>query len=287
MAIGFIGAGKVGFSMGKFFMQGGVPVTGYYSRRQESAQEAASFTNTKAYAELEELVQDSDALFLTVPDGEITKVFLALSGLDIKGKQICHCSGAMTAGEAFPGIGSTGAYGYSIHPLFPISSKYETYRELTDAFFCMEGEGPHLSRWEALFRSLGTEAQTVPAEGKARYHAACAAASNLVCALAEFSLEIMEGCGFRREEALQALTPLMRSNLEHILQKGPEEALTGPVERCDVFTVQKHMHCLPEGAGKELYRAASLKLLGMARRRHPERDWPAMEAVLQNEKEMD
>ena len=68
MAIGFIGAGKVGFSMGKFFMQGGVPVTGYYSRRQESAQEAASFTNTKAYAELEELVQDSDALFLTVPD---------------------------------------------------------------------------------------------------------------------------------------------------------------------------------------------------------------------------
>lgn len=287
MAIGFIGAGKVGFSLGKFFVQGGVPVTGYYSRRQESAEEAALFTGTKPYAEMNELVQDSDALFLTVPDGEITNVFFALSGLDIKGKQICHCSGAMTAGEAFPGIGKTGAYGYSIHPLFPISSKHEAYRELADAFFCMEGEGPHLPQWEGLFRSLGAKVQAVPAEGKVRYHAACAAASNLVCALAELSLEMLEGCGFNREGALQALAPLMRSNLEHILRKGPAEALTGPVERCDVFTVRKHMRCLPEGTEKELYRAASQKLVEMARRRHPERDWPAMEAVLQNKKEMD
>lgn len=41
MKIGFIGAGKVGFSLGKFFVQGGVPVTGYYSRRRDSAEEAA------------------------------------------------------------------------------------------------------------------------------------------------------------------------------------------------------------------------------------------------------
>lgn len=32
MKIGFIGAGKVGFSLGMFFVQGGISVTGYYSR---------------------------------------------------------------------------------------------------------------------------------------------------------------------------------------------------------------------------------------------------------------
>ena len=43
MKIGFIGAGKVGFSLGQFFVQGGLPVTGYYSRHRGSAQEAAAF----------------------------------------------------------------------------------------------------------------------------------------------------------------------------------------------------------------------------------------------------
>ena len=107
MRIGLIGAGKVGFSLGKFFVQGGVPVTGYWSRHRESMREAALFTGTKQYDALEALVQDSDALFLTVPDGVISSVFQTLKEFDISEKQICHCSGAMTAGEAFPGIGQT------------------------------------------------------------------------------------------------------------------------------------------------------------------------------------
>ena len=49
MKIGFIGAGKVGFSLGRFFVQGGIPVTGYYSRHRESAVEAAAFTGTEQY----------------------------------------------------------------------------------------------------------------------------------------------------------------------------------------------------------------------------------------------
>ncbi|MGM9607240.1 MAG: NAD(P)-binding domain-containing protein [Oscillospiraceae bacterium] len=142
MKIGFIGAGKVGFTLGKFFAQGGIPVTGYWSRNPESAQEAAFFTGSRQYDSPEALVQDSDALFLTVPDSAITPVFQDLGAFEISEKQICHCSGAMTAGEAFPGIGQTGAYGYSIHPLFPVSSKYEAYRELTGAFFAWKATAP-------------------------------------------------------------------------------------------------------------------------------------------------
>ena len=42
--IGFIGAGKVGVSLGKFFREGGLTVTGYYNRHREAAQAAADFT---------------------------------------------------------------------------------------------------------------------------------------------------------------------------------------------------------------------------------------------------
>lgn len=283
MKIGLIGAGKVGFSLGKFFSRGGVPVTGYWSRRRESAQEAAAFTGTKAYQQPAQLIQDSDALFLTVPDGAISAVFCSLKEFEISGKQICHCSGAMSAGEAFPGIEQTGAWGYSIHPLFPISSKLESYRELPDAFFCLEGNGPHLNDWERLLRGLGARVQRISGGDKARYHAACAIASNLVCALVGESLELLEGCGFSPQGALEALTPLMRSNLEHIAACGPVQALTGPVERGDAATVQKHLDCLNSPQERELYRAASQKLVELARRKNPERDYEALEQILKSQ----
>lgn len=110
-------------------------MTGYYSRHIESAKTAADFTGTHCYEKLEDLISDSDAIFITVPDGVITDIFKELRKFDIKGKQICHCSGSISAEEAFPGIRDTGAMACSIHPLFPISDKFTTYTELTDAFF--------------------------------------------------------------------------------------------------------------------------------------------------------
>ena len=49
MKIGFIGAGKVGFTLGRYFSMDGIDVTGYYSRTSRSAMEAAEFTGTRFY----------------------------------------------------------------------------------------------------------------------------------------------------------------------------------------------------------------------------------------------
>ena len=144
MKIGYIGAGKVGFTLGKYFAEHGITLTGYYSRQREHAAQAAQFTGSNCYEDVDRLVKDSDAIFVTVVDGQITQVYNTLKNLDISDKYICHCSGAMTAKEAFPDISQTGAFGYSIHPLFPVSDKLTTYQKLADAFFCIEGDGKHL-----------------------------------------------------------------------------------------------------------------------------------------------
>ena len=178
MKIGFLGAGKVGFSLGKWFVQGGIPVTGYHSRHRESAQEAAAWTGTRCFPTAEALVTASDAIFFTVPDGAIPTVYQGLGDLDLTGKQLCHCSGARTAREGFPGPGHPGASYYSIHPLFPVSGKYSAWRELSGAFFCLEGEGPHLPWWEETLTALGAQVRRIPSGEKAAYHAACAMASN-------------------------------------------------------------------------------------------------------------
>lgn len=75
MKFGFIGAGKVGFSLGKYLADNEMEVVGYYSEFKEDALEASKFTKSSVYKNIEDLVRDSDVLFLTVPDGAIEKVW--------------------------------------------------------------------------------------------------------------------------------------------------------------------------------------------------------------------
>lgn len=280
LKIGFIGAGKVGFSLGKFFTERQVHVTGYYSRHKESAQEAAHFTGTSCYDELSELITDTDAIFLTVPDGVISQVFGELMKYDITDKMICHCSGALSARDAFPGIESTGATGYSIHPLFPVSSKLNSYREMSDAFFCLEGDAKGIGIWQILLEYCGVKTKVIGEKDKVKYHCGCAVASNLVCALIYESISLLSDCGFTKEEALEALSPLITSNTEHIVSDGPVRALTGPVERGDIATIEKHLKCFSDSTELELYRNASKVLIDAAREKNPMRDYGQLEHVL-------
>lgn len=115
MRIGFVGAGKVGFTLGKYMSERNVCVSGYYSRSEESARQASLFTHTKYYETLEDLIESSDALFLTVPDGAIKDVWNSIKRYSLTDKFICHCSGVETS-AVFSEIDQMGAFGYSIHP---------------------------------------------------------------------------------------------------------------------------------------------------------------------------
>ena len=192
MQIGFIGAGKVGFSLGRYFAENGLTVSGYYSRDIQSRTEAAKFTGSAVYDELSELLENSDTVFITVPDNSIREVYEQIRDIGIAGKQICHCSGAMSALEAFPDIARYGASGCSIHPLFPVSSKYDSFRELRNAFFCIEGSEAHVMQWKKIFEEIGNPVRVISGNNKCEYHAACVVSSNLVRALAEEIIQLLK-----------------------------------------------------------------------------------------------
>ena len=141
--IGFVGAGKAGFTLGKYMTESNIHVSGYYSRRKESAMEAAKFTCTKYFDTIEEILASSDALFLTVPDGALETVWNSLKQYPLTGKCICHCSGAMSS-AVFSGIDQMGAFGYSIHPLFAIHDRLQSYREISQSYFTIEGSTEYL-----------------------------------------------------------------------------------------------------------------------------------------------
>ena len=80
--------------------------------------------------------------------------------------------------------------------------------------------------------------------------------------------------------ALGAITPLVRANMEHIIEHGPAGALTGPIERNDATTVASHLQCFDAPEERELYRYASLKLVEVAQKKHPEADYATMRETL-------
>lgn len=282
MKTGFIGAGKVGFTLGKFFSEKGVKVTGYASRNTSSAKEAAQFTSSRYFLEMGDLIQESDVLFLTVPDAAITPVWDQVRQYPIRGKYICHCSGARSAEDAFPGIQQTGAYEYSVHPLFAVSDAYTAYQKIPDVFFTIEGNTAHLGKMMEFLKNAGLQVQVIDPSCKTKYHAAASVASNLVIGLLDMSLSMLEECGFSREAALGALTPLVRGNVEHVLTDGPAASLTGPVERGDTETVNKHLNCLDTPSDRALYSLLSERLIPLAKAKHPERSYRPLEELLRS-----
>lgn len=284
MRIGFIGAGKAGISLGRFLRAIGLTVSGYLSRSRFSAEKGASLTDSAVFDSFEDALKQSDILFLTVPDTELKPTFGLLSRLNLNGKTLCHASGVLSTAEVFPGIRELGARGCSLHPLYPIHDTETAWRSLGNAFFTVEGDAELQTFWISLLGSAGVRVRPIGAADKKRYHAAAAAASNLSCALAGLSLGLMERCGFSETDALEALAPLMRANLENILTKGPVGALTGPVERNDVQTVRSHLTAIEDEDERALYRSASRLLLKLASGRHPERSCAAMKTLLSEDR---
>lgn len=281
MEIGFIGAGKVGFSLGRMFVEKGLSVTGYFSRNPESAGKAAEFTGTRHFDDIHSLMEACDVLFLTVPDDAIASVWEEVRSFRPAGKIICHCSGSVSS-TVFNGIEECGAFGYSVHPLLAVSDRYESFRELPKALFTIEGAKEHLNDISSLLSACGCRFQIIDASDKVRYHAAAVLASNLMVGLADCAFRLLQECGFSEEASRDALAPLMTGNLRSVLDKGPAGALTGPIERNDVQTVKKHLDALASGDPEilEVYRVLSVRTEKVAERKHPDRDASKMRDIL-------
>lgn len=290
MKIGIIGAGKVGVTLGLYLTEHEIPVTGYYSRTYEHAVEAAEHTQTKAYQNITELLKASDTLFITTPDGEISKVWDCIAGEKLSKKIICHFSGSLSS-NVFSGIGAAGAFGCSIHPMYAFSDKFTAYRQFHTACLTMEGHPKALDAMSALFgERLGHRIYTVKSEDKIKYHAAAAFASNYMAALFQASMDLLESCGFSKDAGKELLSPIIKSNVETMLKVGTKNALTGPIERNDIETVAKHLDALSldeedEGlhhgnAEEWIYRSLGLKLLEIAKEKHPESDYSKIEKML-------
>ncbi|MBO6162088.1 MAG: DUF2520 domain-containing protein, partial [Eubacterium sp.] len=143
----------------------------------------------------------------------------------------------------------------------------------------------YLEFWVNALQAMGLSARPITAENKVRYHASAVMASNLVCGLYVAATEELVKCGFSPEDAEKALKGLFLNNAMGITERGVTAQLTGPAERGDVTTVRKHLSVL-EGDQRVIYTELSRKVLEIAEKKNPDRDYDGLRTLL-NETRME
>lgn len=293
--IGFIGAGKVGVSLGRYLFEDcpNARLCGYYSRSIESSNYAAKITNSAQFNNLEKLVEKCNILIITTSDDAIAEVWKELSNFKIQNKTVCHCSGSLSS-EIFFDKSSKGCFVCSIHPLKAINSKEKSYKDLSNSYFTLEGDLEAISIMKVFLEQKKNPYKIMNSLDKTRYHIASVFMSNLVIGMGNISAKLLSEYGFSKEESLEALNSLTTGNIDKMFEVGLEGALTGPIERCDKETIKNHIKSLSDKEVsavdvdslkriEKIYKLLSLDVLEVAKNKYPDRDYFIIEKILKGD----
>ncbi|MFZ5644940.1 MAG: Rossmann-like and DUF2520 domain-containing protein [Bacillota bacterium] len=243
--IAIIGAGKVGSALAILLNDRGHTICGVASRTLKSAENLASRVGSEAFEKPEDAVQGADLVFITTPDREIENVsrYLADRGAVVKGTIIAHTSGAHSS-DYLAGVRENGGLAVSIHPLQSFADVATAMENLPGSYFALEGDPEAMPLARRVVEDLKGKAFYIEAKDKALYHAAACIASNYLVSIMHFSTGLYEKFGLTRKEAYEALLPLIQGTINNIEKVGPVLALTGPVARGDITTIEGHLPAL-------------------------------------------
>jgi len=219
---------------------------------------------TRAHGPLPEELE-ARTVILAVPDGAIAELAasLAAAGCLQPDAVLLHLSGALDASPlraACPGHPAASA-----HPLQTFVGDGQVRRPFP---WVLEGDAAAVVAATALTSILGCPSVELPAADRARYHAAATVASNLLVALADLASRQAALAGVPADQLPALFTPLMHTTLDNLARRGAADALTGPVARGDVRTVQAHLEALADTPDdRRCYQHLSRPLVDLAEQR--------------------
>jgi predicted short-subunit dehydrogenase-like oxidoreductase (DUF2520 family) len=280
--IGFVGAGRVGTALGIVLRRAGWPVTAVASRdpaRRETF--VALVPGAKGFEAPQAVVDESDLLFVTVPDDAIAHVAARIRLYS--GQAIVHTSGALPAAVLAPAM-AAGTEAGSFHPLVAFADLDLALAALHGATVAIEGDEGLLPLLSDLAVAAGARPVRVTAAGKAAHHAAAVMAAGGLVAVLDAVAELGGSAGLLGDDRLGAYLGLAGQALEHAERLGTSQALTGPIVRGDVGTVRLHLDALRRVAPDvvPLYVALSRRAVAIAQARGelgPERTTELLELL--------
>jgi predicted short-subunit dehydrogenase-like oxidoreductase (DUF2520 family) len=229
LGVAIVGAGRLGSALAGALRAAGVDVEGPLGR---------------------DALPQARVTLLCVPDQEIAGAATRLGELwgrepsatsvdgtgrgEVRGARLIgHVSGA----TPLTALAGAGADAFGLHPLqtFAGGEGPEAFDGIGAA---VAGTSPAAL---AVARDLATRLGMAPIEisdgERAAYHAAASIASNFLVALQAAAERVAGAAGIEPSDARALLAPLVRSTVDNWAERGPAEALTGPVARGDHATV--------------------------------------------------
>ena len=263
MTIGFIGAGRVGTGLATGFSQAGVEVVAVASRSIASARTLAKRVPGARACAPQEVADDADLVFLTVPDDAIEAVASSVKWR--AGSACVHCSGAAELDVLKKAV-ADGALAGGFHPLHMFGEAGEPPGALAGCAVALAGPDALVEKLERLARALDANPLRLPEGGRALYHAAANFSGAFVVALIQETIALWGKLGIAEADALAALLPLLRGTADNVKKLGAAGGLGSAIARGDAGTLRKHLDVLAREApdSLDLYRILSLRTIPLA-----------------------
>lgn len=261
--VNVIGAGRFGLQLA-LAIKPYVELLSVTCRTFEKAREAQRLTGAKfSLTNLRDL-PNAELTFLTTPDDSFNALIKLLKQHPVSpNAMIVHCSGLLPSDILQPLRAKGYAIG-SIHP-FRAFMPYQPHLDLPLLNGCpcfAEGDALVLTKITTLFERCGATIHLIDPAQKTKYHLAAVLASNHLITLAASAQQLLTSAGISEPESLNAVCNIIQSSLNNLKQASTaEQALTGPIVREDVKTLEKHLLQLSHSGLKELYCALSRKAL--------------------------
>jgi len=187
-------------------------------------------------------VPAADVYLLAVPDAALRAVASRLAPHLAPTAVALHCAGARDVDELAP-LAAVGLAVGVFHPLVSFAgTRGDT--SLRGATFTAHGQTRATRCARRLATRLDARCVVLAAPPGPAYHAAAALVANGAAALSHAGVSVLRELGFTTRAAEHALGALLASVAQNVAHVGLPTALTGPVVRGDVPTVQRHLDAL-------------------------------------------
>ena len=246
VTINVIGGGRAGRALARVWALNGTFAIGDVldSSHAAGADAVAFIGSGRAVAALGEM-RGADVWMLTPPDDQIVPCgkALAASGLLQSGNVVFHCSGALPSRD-LAAVMTNGVAVASVHPLKSFADPAAAAQSFSGTYCAAEGDAAALAVLRPAFERIGARVFEIDPAFKTIYHAASVIVCNYLVALLETGIRGYEKSGFKRDDAMRVMEPLVRETLDNVFRLGTAEALTGPIARGDHVVVARQVDAL-------------------------------------------
>jgi predicted short-subunit dehydrogenase-like oxidoreductase (DUF2520 family) len=259
LRVGVVGTGRVGSALGAALARAGHEIVAASAVSATSRARAERMLPGAEILPADEVIAVADFVLLAVPDDALRPLVagLADTGAWREGLLVAHTSGAQGITALDPAA-ARGVLALALHPVMTFAGRPEDVDRIAGATFGVTAPDELRPVAELLVVEMGGEPVWVPESARPLYHAALSIGSNHLVTLVNDALSLLDNAGIERSQ--QLLAPLLSASLDNALRLR-DAALTGPVARGDIATLQRHRRALDDAAPELLP-----SYLAMARR---------------------